>query len=65
MTTSELKQSGRLWFSRFFGRTKAGEIATFPRGGSDITGAILAAALRADVYENFTDVDSVYALIQD
>ena len=49
-------------FPGFFGRTKAGEIATFPRGGSDITGAILAAALRAEVYENFTDVDSVYAL---
>ena len=35
-------------------------MATFPRGGSDITGSILAAAVRADVYENFTDVDSVY-----
>jgi len=29
-------------------------------GGSDITGAILAAAVNADIYENFTDVDSVY-----
>ncbi|MGN0827530.1 MAG: aspartate kinase [Kiritimatiellia bacterium] len=44
----------------FFGYTKNGDVATFPRGGSDITGAILAAALRADVYENFTDVDNVY-----
>ena len=44
----------------FFGYTKAGDIATFPRGGSDITGSILAAAIRADEYENFTDVDSVY-----
>ena len=41
---------------------KQGEVATFPRGGSDITGAILAAAVKADVYENFTDVDSVYAM---
>ena len=49
-------------FPGFFGTTKAGEIATFPRGGSDITGAILAAAVKADVYENFTDVDSVYAM---
>lgn len=47
-------------FPGFFGYTKDGAVATFPRGGSDITGAILAAAAPADVYENFTDVDSVY-----
>ena len=44
----------------FFGYTREGKVATFPRGGSDITGSILAAAVCADVYENFTDVDSVY-----
>jgi len=49
-------------FPGFFGCTKSGEVATFPRGGSDITGAILAAAVKAEVYENFTDVDSVYAM---
>lgn len=49
-------------FPGFFGSTKGGEVATFPRGGSDITGAILAAAVKADVYENFTDVDSVCAM---
>jgi aspartate kinase len=49
-------------FPGFFGETKNGEVATFPRGGSDITGAILAAAVKADVYENFTDVDSVCAM---
>ncbi|WP_136079926.1 aspartate kinase [Pontiella desulfatans] len=49
-------------FPGFFGSTKAGDVATFPRGGSDITGAILAAAVKAEVYENFTDVDSVYAM---
>ncbi len=48
-------------FPGFFGYTRAGEVATFPRGGSDITGAILAAAVKADVYENFTDVDSVFS----
>jgi len=47
-------------FPGFFGCTKEGKVATFPRGGSDITGSILAAAVKADVYENFTDVDSVY-----
>lgn len=46
-------------FPGFFGYAEAGHVVTFPRGGSDITGAILAAAVKADVYENFTDVDSV------
>lgn len=61
--------SGVTIFPGFFGYTKTGAVATFPRGGSDITGAILAAAVKADVYENFTDVDSVFAadprIIQD
>lgn len=48
-------------FPGFFGLTPAGRVVTFPRGGSDITGAILAAAIRADEYENFTDVDSVFS----
>ena len=51
---------GIVIYPGFFGYTKDGKVATFPRGGSDITGSILAAAVRADVYENFTDVDSVY-----
>ncbi len=40
----------------FYGATADGNIVTFPRGGSDITGAILAAGLKADLYENWTDV---------
>ncbi|MCX7708616.1 MAG: aspartate kinase [Clostridia bacterium] len=52
---------GILIFPGFFGYSEAGDVVTFPRGGSDITGSILAAAVNADVYENFTDVDSVYA----
>lgn len=60
---AELKnESEIIIFPGFFGSTQAGAVATFPRGGSDITGAILAAAVEADVYENFTDVDSVYAM---
>ena len=51
---------GIVVYPGFFGYRKDGSVATFPRGGSDITGSILAAAVRADVYENFTDVDSVY-----
>jgi len=60
---AELKNESEIViFPGFFGCTKAGDVATFPRGGSDITGAILAAAVKAEVYENFTDVDSVYAM---
>lgn len=50
-----------LVFPGFYGITLAGHIATFSRGGSDITGAILARGLHADLYENFTDVDAIYA----
>ncbi len=49
-----------LIFPGFYGITMAGHIATFSRGGSDITGAILARGLHADLYENFTDVDAIY-----
>ncbi|AWE07101.1 aspartate kinase [Lysinibacillus sp. 2017] len=48
-------------FPGFFGYTKAGILRTFDRGGSDITGSILASAVGADLYENFTDVDCVFA----
>ena len=40
----------------FYGAMPDGTIKTFTRGGSDITGALAAAALNADVYENWTDV---------
>ncbi len=56
------KIDGIVVFPGFFGVTKHGDVATFSRGGSDITGSILAAALDASVYENWTDVDSVYSV---
>ena len=40
----------------FYGAIPDGSVKTFTRGGSDITGALAAAALDADVYENWTDV---------
>jgi len=40
----------------FYGRTPEGKIKTFSRGGSDITGAIVAQGVSATVYENWTDV---------
>ena len=43
----------------FYGVTPDRKIRTFSRGGSDITGALAAAALDADVYENWTDVSGI------
>ena len=43
----------------FYGMMPDGHIRTFSRGGSDITGALAAAALEADVYENWTDVSGI------
>ena len=43
----------------FYGMMPDGKIRTFTRGGSDITGALAAAALDADVYENWTDVSGI------
>lgn len=54
-------ESAIVVFPGFFGYTQNGDVVTFPRGGSDITGSILAKAVNAEVYENFTDVDGVLA----
>ncbi len=40
----------------FYGAMPDGEIRTFSRGGSDITGSLVAKAVHADMYENWTDV---------
>lgn len=44
----------------FFGYSENDDIVTFPRGGSDITGAILARGIKASLYENFTDVSGIF-----
>ncbi|MBR5424743.1 MAG: aspartate kinase [Clostridia bacterium] len=43
----------------FYGINTEGSIRTFSRGGSDITGSIVAAAAGADIYENWTDVSGM------
>ena len=43
----------------FYGKMPDGHIRTFSRGGSDISGALAAAALDANVYENWTDVSGI------
>jgi len=45
----------------FFGISKNGNIVTFPRGGSDISGAIVARGLNAEMYENYTDQSHIYS----
>ncbi|MCJ1978303.1 aspartate kinase [Pseudolactococcus paracarnosus] len=45
----------------FFGVTENDDICTFSRGGSDITGSIIAAGVHAELYENFTDVDGIFS----
>lgn len=54
--------SGILIFPGFFGYDRSGNILTFSRSGSDITGSVLANATKADLYENYTDVDAVYSV---
>ncbi|MBR5371503.1 MAG: aspartate kinase [Oscillospiraceae bacterium] len=43
----------------FYGSRQNGEIITFSRGGSDISGSLVARAVRAEIYENWTDVSGV------
>lgn len=57
----KISSDEKVIFPGFFGITPSGHIATFSRGGSDITGAILARGLHADLYENFTDVNGIFA----
>lgn len=56
------QRQGIIVFPGFFGFNKEGEVITFSRSGSDITGSILANGLKAELYENFTDVDAVYSV---
>ncbi|MBA4386354.1 MAG: aspartate kinase [Verrucomicrobia bacterium] len=55
-------KKGVVVFPGFFGYSREGDVVTFPRGGSDITGSIVAAGVKADLYENFTDVDSIFVV---
>jgi len=55
-----LKEHDRAVIPGFYGTMPDGSIKTFSRGGSDITGAIVAAVTGADIYENWTDVSGFY-----
>jgi aspartate kinase len=54
-----LGKHARAVVSGFYGSKPDGTIKTFSRGGSDITGAIVARGVGADVYENWTDVSGM------
>ena len=58
-TLRELAKDRHIVIPGFYGAMADGSIRTFSRGGSDITGALAAAALDADVYENWTDVSGI------
>ena len=54
--SEELKKYDHAVIPGFYGVMPNGTIKTFSRGGSDITGSIVARAAKADLYENWTDV---------
>lgn len=56
----DLKDGKVVIVAGFQGKNDAGQITTLGRGGSDLTAIALAAALKADVCQIFTDVDGVY-----
>lgn len=53
---SKLEKVGQAVIPGFYGAKENGEIITFSRGGSDITGAIIARGVDSQLYENWTDV---------
>ena len=59
LLSARLQDVERAVVPGFFGAKEDGAVQTFSRGGSDITGSIVAKAVRADVYENWTDVSGI------
>ena len=56
MISAELRHHEKAVIPGFYGSDEEGKIYTFDRGGTDITGALVAEAVKADMYENWTDV---------
>lgn len=57
---AKMDHDGLMVLPGYCGVTKEGDFAVFSRGGSDLTGGILAAAVKARMYENWTDTDGVF-----
>lgn len=56
------KEHERAVIPGFYGATPSGKIVTFSRGGSDLSGSIVARGVHADLYENWTDVSGLLAV---
>ena len=56
LLAERLRNSSGAVIPGFYGAMEDGTIVTFSRGGSDITGSLVALAVQADLYENWTDV---------
>lgn len=56
LLSERLRNSSGAVIPGFYGAMEDGTIVTFSRGGSDITGSLVALAVQADLYENWTDV---------
>lgn len=54
-----LEKYERILIPGFYGRSPTGKVKVMSRGGSDISGALAAAAANADIYENWTDVSGI------
>lgn len=61
LIAEKLSAAGSAVVPGFYGTGADGKIRTFSRGGSDISGSIVARAMNADVYENWTDVSGFLA----
>ena len=57
--SARLEECDKAVVPGFYGAMPDGSIKTFSRGGSDITGSIVARAAKVDVYENWTDVSGI------
>ena len=56
LLSKRLQKCERAVIPGFYGAMEDGTVKTFSRGGSDVTGSLVAKAIQADVYENWTDV---------
>ena len=56
MLQKRLTRTGHAVIPGFYGQGKDGRVKTFSRGGSDVTGSVVAGAMKVDIYENWTDV---------
>ena len=56
LLTKRLQKCERAVIPGFYGGMEDGTVKTFSRGGSDVTGSLVAKAIHADIYENWTDV---------